>query len=687
MSALTCHKLNAGIRYRLICRIRKPQIVEFRHAAGGTDYILLPADAFRGFLITPMEHDINVCAPNSKIHPSLSFPWLTRNAEKENVRILREARFAAPLRYGGCIYTFERPVKGEPKQSLADNRGMDLGSESLATLLSSEMILDAIPSLPDGNAPRPRLDGTVAVVLHLHYPELWGEFSTFLKHSKIECLLIVTLTVANAELIARIKEEFPGTLVQVVRNLGRDVRPFMRILQSGLLDDVDLICKVHGKRSIFSGATGARFGHLWRRRAFMDLLGSPSQVQEVFTNFQTRPHLGMMGPATLRLRRGDGVDPGFRQSLPIRKSLATEASFSQQYIEEDFFAGTMFWIRRKALDPLRKLSLQDDIYTQEIEQTGDQFEHALERFFADTVRAQGYHLSDIEPLSLAGPKVTLRSKNGRLLAPHGLFQAPNKAFSSRWVAPLAPSLANASVVLMASCSPDMTIPTHSLRLLSSMKDAGYYTVLCMACQNTDKVPSPELYENVDAIFLRDLGGFDMALWGAALRYGPELWNARKLIFVTDAVTGPHKNADALFSKFEQAEADCSAAFVSLEPNREFSHHLFVLHRAALAHPEVRAFFQGVLSWNKESECKHRYYAKLRVFLAETCGLAVKMLDLDVDEIQPFRLVLDALPVSLENYEGTKDANDIEPYDDICAKDRGLFANFGVIKEGSLKRKN
>ena len=50
--------------------------------------------------------------------------------------------------------------------------------------------------------------------------------------------------------------------MEVVENKGRDVRPFLQWLESGRLDPFDLVCKVHGKRSLRDGASPL-FGELF----------------------------------------------------------------------------------------------------------------------------------------------------------------------------------------------------------------------------------------------------------------------------------------------------------------------------------------------------------------------------------------------------------------------------------------
>ena len=580
---MTAHPLEAGQAYLIKSRDRSPQIIEVHHAPGQIDHVLLPFDAFGRFGWLALSHDAVIHGDGLKVTPR---PWYL--PEPDAVQIRNRPRFAAPLRFGGCIYARQKPRKGASRTSLHDNRGLDLGSEAIATLLSSQMIGDALPPLPDGPDYAQTL--RVAVVLHLHYPELWEEFATVLEHSKLTCRLIVTLTAPNPTLEAAIQARFEGAKVQIVDNLGRDIRPFMEVLHSGALDDVDLICKLHGKRSVLSGVSGSRFGHLWRRRNLLDLLGSPNQVAGILAQFEARPKLGMMGSAPLRLRNGNGPEPGYVASLPARRDLCEAAEIDPRHIADDLFAGTMFWVRRSALEPLRHLFIGDR-YTPEDSQTGDQFEHALERFFADCVRARGMVLGDIAPLTLSSGPL------GDIVAPRALWAGPNAGFESHWAKPLPDNLEGKRIALL-------TAPDAPTRM--ALSDAGYLTVLCSA-----QTPPPDL--PCDAIFIRTPQGSDMTLWGAALRAAPALWDAEELLLVSD------RAKDLPLKVLQETTADCVSR--SLEDPLA----LLSLRPPALADPEVRAFFTTALNWTTEREARFRYDARLIPLLTETCGLQMHTL--------------------------------------------------------------
>jgi lipopolysaccharide biosynthesis protein len=65
----------------------------------------------------------------------------------------------------------------------------------------------------------------------------------------------------------------------------------------------------------------------------------------------------------------------------MTKKLAAKLGCSSEEFVLDFFAGTMFWIRRDLLDLLKPLDLSLDSFPDEKGQTDGALQHALERLF------------------------------------------------------------------------------------------------------------------------------------------------------------------------------------------------------------------------------------------------------------------------------------------------------------------
>ena len=87
-----------------------------------------------------------------------------------------------------------------------------------------------------------------------------------------------------------------------MENRGRDIGPFLALLERGRLDGYRYICKVHGKKSI-DGGRKTYMGEMWRRRLLFDLIGAPGAANAAIDMFERDPSIGMIGPRVFRLPR------------------------------------------------------------------------------------------------------------------------------------------------------------------------------------------------------------------------------------------------------------------------------------------------------------------------------------------------------------------------------------------------
>ena len=204
------------------------------------------------------------------------------------------------------------------------------------------------------------------------------------------------MTHADNHIAKRITDAFPFARITVTENSGRDIRPFFELLDSGKLDEFDIVCKLHGKKSLRAGRT-TLLGDLWRRACLLDLFAADGRLLEVISKFQADPDLGIVGPARLRV-------PNMRFELQDAWSgnqirtlqVAQELGLAQEDFELDFFAGTMFWVRPAALTLLRQKGLSGpEIYGQEKDQIDGALEHALERLFLNAAKRAGFRVGDL----------------------------------------------------------------------------------------------------------------------------------------------------------------------------------------------------------------------------------------------------------------------------------------------------
>jgi Rhamnan synthesis protein F len=233
----------------------------------------------------------------------------------------------------------------------------------------------------------------VAVVAHIYYEDTWPDIAGALRGLTIPFDLIVTTVAGRERLVETIRRSHPGAEIEIVENRGRDVGPFMLLLERGRLDGYRYVCKIHGKKSM-DGGRKTYMGDMWRRRLLFDLLGSPGAANAVIEMFERDPSVGMIGPRVFRLPR-DGYSENLSWSAnrPMTLKIAERMGVSADKFQLDFFGGTMFWVRPEALKPLRDLRLAADMPYEGGLIDGD-LPHALERVLPTSVLVAGYKLAN-----------------------------------------------------------------------------------------------------------------------------------------------------------------------------------------------------------------------------------------------------------------------------------------------------
>jgi lipopolysaccharide biosynthesis protein len=225
----------------------------------------------------------------------------------------------------------------------------------------------------------------IAIMLHLHYLDLWPEFQALLEAIDRPFHLILTLTRADAAFADRVKTRFQDAEIVVYDNRGRDIGPFIQLLREGRLDRFHLICKLHGKKSALSGPRMV-LGDVWRRASSLDLIGSAEVVDRVIAEFEGSPEVDMIGSRRFLLpnkwkaeKASWGENKAAILSLLAMMGIETNTPLK-------FIAGTMFWVRRSALEPLKRLDLTLSSFPSEDGQQDGALQHALERVLGMTCK-------------------------------------------------------------------------------------------------------------------------------------------------------------------------------------------------------------------------------------------------------------------------------------------------------------
>jgi rhamnosyltransferase len=216
-----------------------------------------------------------------------------------------------------------------------------------------------------------------AIVVHVFYPEIWEEILAVRAALPPRSPIIVTAPPAQAAFVAKLTAGDP--LVEIVEtpNRGRDIAPFLHVLQTGRLDRFDAVLKIHTKKS-----PHLRQGDLRRRMFFTALAGSRGIVASVLNQFADSS-VGIVGPGVY-FRTAPVYWMGNRLRVEaLAKRLEMPAALG-------FFEGSMFWVRPTALQLLRSLALEAVDFEAEAAQLDGTLHHAVERLFPIAAAAAGY---------------------------------------------------------------------------------------------------------------------------------------------------------------------------------------------------------------------------------------------------------------------------------------------------------
>ncbi|MBA5723739.1 rhamnan synthesis F family protein [Candidatus Liberibacter sp.] len=236
----------------------------------------------------------------------------------------------------------------------------------------------------------------IAIVVHIYYVDRWMEIANLLSGLGFTFDLYISLVRESSEIRSEILRRFSCARVYVMDNYGRDIRPFLVFLEEGKLDKYDYICKIHAKKSR-DGRHSWWEGDLWRRWIFFDLLGASGVALKIIETFDRCDTIGMIGSRAYRYPNNYFAhDKAWGKNYSSVLSIARKMGILSENCKLDFFGGTMFWVRRKALDPIKYLGLSKDFASNKNESLDGNLEHAIERCFSLSVMQMGLCLGDVD---------------------------------------------------------------------------------------------------------------------------------------------------------------------------------------------------------------------------------------------------------------------------------------------------
>lgn len=255
---------------------------------------------------------------------------------------------------------------------------MPLVTETVGGLTAEDYQRHGVGSImPD------QLKARHAVVLHLYHMDLMESLHGYLRNVIVDFDLFVSVKSLDDRRVAKRFFEQQGlrAFVYVHPNIGRDVGPFVSLLNTGVLDRYEAVCKLHSKKSVYHNAGGQ-----WRDDLIKSLLGSSHSVLKILDAFSHNSALGIVGPERAYVsnaRFWGGNEERLRR-------LAAETRIDDKRVRLGFFAGTMFWFRPAALAALRERSIALTEFDPEAGQLDATLAHVIERLFVLWVEQAGY---------------------------------------------------------------------------------------------------------------------------------------------------------------------------------------------------------------------------------------------------------------------------------------------------------
>ena len=300
---------------------------------------------------------------------------LLRGQHREAWDSLR--RRITPL--GGIIFKQNRRAELGGKEPALPNRKASL------TGLTDLCAITPLTAPPNGR---------IAIHAHIFYTDLVGEFVLFFKNMPYRYDLFISTTnetdrqtcqhaLSGLALLNRLT-------VTVVPNRGRDLAPFFCTFGPEL-QDYDYLAHVHSKKSLYS--YGAADG--WREYLLTQLFGSSEQIQKIFALLTGEKNIGFVYPqntAILPHWANTWLSNRANGTAWCRKLDITPVPVG--YF--DFPAGSMFWARASALQPLFNAHLKIEDFPEEAGQNDATLAHCLERLFVLTTRKTGFDAAIIK---------------------------------------------------------------------------------------------------------------------------------------------------------------------------------------------------------------------------------------------------------------------------------------------------
>jgi len=237
--------------------------------------------------------------------------------------------------------------------------------------------------------PRIKRKNQIAIVIHAFYIDVFKEIIFYINNLiGIEYCLYVTTPHEEVQEVSQFlkRGNYPFKVLGI-DNRGRDVLPFLKIMQEVVEDGFECILKVHTKKSLHRND-----GEVWRKDIYSQLLNLEN-IKKALNHFSVKSDVGIIGPIghIVPICYYFGSNHKKILGLGIRLGIPLDEIISSRFV-----AGSMFFARIDSLLPILNLGLSEVDFESEEGQIDGTMAHALERFFSIVAATKSYKTVDIE---------------------------------------------------------------------------------------------------------------------------------------------------------------------------------------------------------------------------------------------------------------------------------------------------
>jgi lipopolysaccharide biosynthesis protein len=227
----------------------------------------------------------------------------------------------------------------------------------------------------------------VAIIIHAYYLDVFKAIIKSLGDVDARHKIFITTAPGNAIEVNSIMEctKFDYEIF-VYENRGRDVLPFLSVLNNIDLNSYPFILKLHTKKSPHRGD-----GDKWCRD-MCSCLGRPEQLDWILHQMCAGAIIGLVGPQDHVISMGMYYGENRKNVNWLASRLGIENIDPNH---DRFIAGTMFVARSDALKPILALGLRPDEFEPELSQLDGTMAHAVERALAYSAMSAGFEIASV----------------------------------------------------------------------------------------------------------------------------------------------------------------------------------------------------------------------------------------------------------------------------------------------------